>query len=163
MIAKKITSINKIAEELYKYSIKNEDTYLEEKSLQIIKDINFIDELSKESVSSLVVENTQESEIKKVKRKIPLWMKRQHQYNYIILATYMKISHQNTQDVLLKDLEIESGLTAILFYRHYNLMKNIFDKNHAKVFEEQEGSVCLWKPVAQYIESIFNEGQCNVR
>jgi len=53
MITKKNTSINQIAEELYKYSIKNEDTSLEEKSLQIIKDLNFIDELSKESVSSL--------------------------------------------------------------------------------------------------------------
>ena len=35
-------------------------------------------------------------------------------------------------------------------------MKNIFEKNHAKVFTEEEGKVFLWKPVSEFIIEVFN-------
>ena len=155
MIQEKIKSINSIAIEIYKDAIQTNNISLENKSLQIIKDINFIDELYKQPKAKVVSENSEEEEIKKVKRKVPLWMKRQHQYNYIILATYMKISNNNESSVLLNSLEKETGLSSILFYRHYNLMKNIFEKNHAKVFIEENAKVSLWSPITEFIIKVF--------
>jgi len=78
MISEKIESINRIAIEMYKEAIQKNDTSLEDNALQIIKDINFIGELYKEQKSSIFVESSDENEIKKVKRKVPLWIKRQH-------------------------------------------------------------------------------------
>jgi len=56
---------------------------------------------------------------------------------------------------LLNSLEKESGLSSILFYRHYNLMKNIFEKNHAKVFIEENEKVSLWNPITKFIIKVF--------
>lgn len=157
MISEKIESINRIAVEMYKEAIQTNNASLETNALQIIKDINFIFELYKEPKYNEETENVEEKEIKKVKRKVPLWMKRQHQYNYIILSTYMVLSNSNEVPILLTQLEKKSGLDPVLFYRHYNLMKNIFEKNHAKVFTEDEGKVFLWKPVSKFIIEVFND------
>lgn len=157
MISEKIESINRIAIEMYKEAIQKNDTSLEDNALQIIKDINFIGELYKEQKSSIFVESSDENEIKKVKRKVPLWIKRQHQYNYIILSTYMKISNNDELPILLTQLEKKSELDSVLFYRHYNLMKNIFEKNHAKVFTEEDGKVFLWKSISEFIIEIFKD------
>jgi len=154
MISEKIESINRIAIEMYKEAIQKNDTSLEDNALQIIKDINFI---YKEQKSSIFVESSDENEIKKVKRKVPLWIKRQHQYNYIILSTYMKISNNDELPILLTQLEKKSELDSVLFYRHYNLMKNIFEKNHAKVFTEEDGKVFLWKSISEFIIEIFKD------
>ena len=157
MIKNKITSINSLAIEIYKKAILTNDVFLEKNSLQIIKDINLIDELYAEPKSNVLIENNEENEIKKVKRKIPLWMKRQHQYNYIILSTYMKISNNNNIPILVTELEKKSNLDTILFYRHYNLMKNIFEKNHAKVFTEKNKKVSLWNPIHEFIIEVFKD------
>jgi len=122
MISEKIESINRIAIEIYKEAIKENNTSLEDNALQIIKDINFISELYVEPKKSTFFESNDDSEIKKVKRKVPLWMKRQHQYNYIILSTYMHISNSDEVSILLTQLEKKSELDSVLFYRHYNLM-----------------------------------------
>ena len=155
MISEKIESINRIAIEIYKEAIQKNNTSLEDNALQIIKDINFISELYVEPKKSTFFENNDDNEIKKVKRKVPLWMKRQHQYNYIILSTYMNMSNSDEVPILLTQLEKKSELDSVLFYRHYNLMKNIFEKNHAKVFTEEEGKVFLWKPVSEFIIETF--------
>jgi len=154
MIQEKIESINRVAVEMYKEAIQTNNTSFENKALQIIKDINFINELYKKPKVK-EVSNNSDDEIKKVKRKVPLWMKRQHQYNYIILSTYMKISNNDEAPVLLSNLEKESGMNSMLFYRHYNLMKNIFEKNHAKVFVEEKEKVSLWSPVTEFIIETF--------
>ena len=157
MIDKKIESINTIATKIHREAIQTNNLSLESDALQIIKDINLISELyDKPKNSSTLKENNNQEEIKKVKRKVPLWIKRQHQYNYIILATYMKISDNNETSVPLFHLEKESGLSSMLFYRHYNLMKNIFEKNHAKVFSEEDEKVSLWSPVSKFIVELFN-------
>jgi len=155
MIQEKIESINSIAVEMYKEAIQTNNASFETKALQIIKDINFINELYKKPKGKEVSNNSDDEEIKKVKRKVPLWMKRQHQYNYIILSTYMKISNNDEAPILLSSLEKESGMNSMLFYRHYNLMKNIFEKNHAKVFVEENEKVSLWSPVTEFIIETF--------
>jgi hypothetical protein len=157
MITEKIESINRIAIEIYKKAIHENNISLEDNALQIIKDINLISELYVEPKKSTLFENNKNNEIKKVKRKVPLWMKRQHQYNYIILSTYMKISNSDEVSILLTQLEKKSELDSVLFYRHYNLMKNIFEKNHAKVFTEEDGEVCLWKPISEFIIEVFSD------
>ena len=157
MITEKINSIQSTATLLHKKAILNDDDYSAEKLMQIIMDINFIAGLKENNIHIKTIDNSEENEILKVKRKVPLWMKRKHQYNYIILNTFMQLSNHNKVPILLTQLEKKSNLGAVLFQRHYNLMKNIFEKNHAKVFTEDNGTITLWQPIEEFIKNIFSE------
>ena len=55
----------------------------------------------------------------------------------------------------INKLEEQSEIEPKIFLGHYNAMKTISKKNHAKVFEEINKEVSLWKPVAGFIEEIF--------
>lgn len=155
MIEEKINSIQVIATDLHKKAILLNDDYSAEQLMKIIMNINFIAGLQENKIVTKVTKNSEEDEILKVKRKVPLWMKRKHQYNYIILNTFMQLSNNNKTPIFLTQLEEKSNLGAVLFQRHYNLMKNISDKNHAKVFMENEGMIELWNPIESFIKNIF--------
>lgn len=94
-------------------------------------------------------QNKEREEIKKVKRKIPRWFKNTHQINSRILVAFLTLKNNNihvTPTVLREHCsEIND------FKGNYNQMKNFGEKNHAKVFEEINNTIELWKPVEDFI------------
>lgn len=136
---------------LHKYSILNNDEYYTD---ELWKMIIVLSELKAEAQSN---ENRYKNEIEKVRRKVPKWLRKKHQFNYQILNTYMAISNGNTEEVLLDDLVKHSKIEPKTFLGHYNGMKTISEHNHAKIFEENNKMITLWEPVSAFIENIFLE------
>lgn len=102
-----------------------------------------------------------ETEITKIKRKVPQWKRRETQINSRILSLFMTLSENGEKGVfrdLLKD-EFDNLYPEDkhLFMRNYNQMKNFGTKNHGKVFEEDdELSVFLWSPIKDFIKEMFS-------
>lgn len=89
-------------------------------------------------------------ETEKVKRKIPKWFKNGGQINSKILIAFMQLSNKNAKSVSIQDL-VNSD-TSIDIRKNYQEMKEIYEKNHAKVFDEDSsGMITLWQPVADFI------------
>ena len=100
-------------------------------------------------------EDIQSNEIEKVKRKVPLWLKKQNQYNYKILNTFMNLSNNNKHTISTRLLEMHSNLDPKIFLSNYNLMKTISEKNHGKIFSEKDGQVSLWEPIEEIVVKYF--------
>jgi len=148
----KIDETLSLVKELHSYSIINKDTYYSDKLLQIIINLSTVGEVKN-------LENTatsNESEIAKVKRKVPKWMKKTNQYNYLILKAFMDLSNYNENRVPVDKLEeyVDIGKA---FLANYNNLKTISEKNHGKVFDEIDREVELWEPVAEFIEELFKK------
>lgn len=88
-------------------------------------------------------------EVKKVKRKVPLWFQKPTQINSQILVTFLRLRDRGVP-ITLHDLR-EACRSIPRFESNYNQMKNFGEKNHAKVFEETNESVLLWEPVKAFI------------
>ena len=154
MIKKKLADTLDISKELFKYSVKNDDEYLQDNLMKIIVNLST---LLEEKVESRKIKNdlTEEDEIQKVFRKVPRWIKNPSQYNSKILDTYMSLSNNNKNPVELVLLEAGSGLKERKFLTNYTQMKIIAEKNHAKVFTEKNDMVYLWEPVSEFIEDVY--------
>ena len=150
----KIKEATEIAEELYGYAILNKNDFVKEKSRQLMRYLDLISELE----TSLDKNEDYSDEIAKVKRKVPKWMKKTHQYNYLILKAFMDISDNNEHRVSVEELE-EYVNIGQAFLANYNNLKTISEKNHAKVFEEVDRMVGLWEPVAEFIVKEFENGE----
>jgi len=156
-IVEKILYDAKIA---YKESVKIENNTLEEHLLSIIGNAQSI--LNKKSTPKqkniINTDNNQESnEVQKVYRKVPRWLKNPSQYNYKILTTYMTLSNNNSTPISLSLLEKHSNIEDNKFTSHFNQMKIISERNHAKVFDEVYGEVKLWAPVADFIIDLYKQ------
>jgi len=148
----KINEALSLTKELHKHSIINEDSYYSDKLLQIIINLSTLGEIK------LVEGNSQnyQDEISKVKRKVPKWMKKTHQYNYLILKAFMDLSDNNTYRVGVDELEKHVDIGQV-FLANYNNLKTISEKNHGKIFDEIDREVELWEHVAEFIEGVFEE------
>ncbi len=156
-IVEKILQDAKIA---YKESVKIENDVLENHLLLIIGNAQSILNNKKLKRKNMFVSssNIQESEeIKKVHRKIPRWLNNPSQYNYKILTTFMQLSNNNSIPVSVSLLEKHSNIKNNKFVSHFNQMKIISEKNHAKVFDESYGEVKLWEPVADFIVKLYEQ------
>ena len=94
-------------------------------------------------------------EIEKVKRKVPLWIKKQTQYNYKILNTFMKLSNNNKHSISPRLLEMHCNIEPKIFLTNFNLLKTISEKNHGKVFSQKEGQIKLWEPIEPIVLNYF--------
>jgi hypothetical protein len=144
----------------YKESIIISNETLEERLLSIIGNTKLLlNELqnSNKKVNPQIKDETKIklNAIEKVKKRVPLWLRRPHQRNYKILVTYMALSENNRHSILLSLLEKNSGLDSKEFTSHYNQMKSFAEKAHGKVFEEENGQVKLWKPIADFVVEQF--------
>lgn len=118
-----------------------------------------------ERLLGYVEQNTQQKafipdeleEIARVKRKVPKWFKNQHQICSQILITFLALSKAQQQTSIsvesLKEHCLAKGISE--FQINFRQMSRIYAKNHAKVFEEQDGMVSLWEPVSDFIMSTF--------
>lgn len=156
-------TVNKILEDAqvaYRESIMIDNTLIGEKLLSIMGNTKFIlNELeTNKNNKKLIVKSDEEiesDEIKKVKRKVPLWLNKPNQYNYKILTTFMKLSKNNKYPISVSLLETHSNIDDRKFTAHYNQMKNISEQNHGKVFKEENGQVSLWNPIEDFVVSLF--------
>ena len=100
------------------------------------------------------------SEIEKVKRKIPQWIKKPSQINSRILNQYMSLSKDDTYPVSHADLKAKfEQLYGDPFESNFNQMKNFGTKNHAKIFSESKaGLISLWEPIATFVKNQFKKG-----
>jgi len=150
----KIEETLKIAEELYEYGIINKNNYVKDRAMYLIRNLAVVSELENSLDNNRV---DYSAEIAKVKRKVPKWMNKQNQYNYRILKAYMDLSKCNEKAIDVEAIQEYSEIEPKIFLGHYNGMKTISKKNHGKVFEESNKMVELWKPVAEFIEKIFED------
>lgn len=102
-----------------------------------------------------------EEEIKKVRRRVPGWKRKPDQVNSKILGLFMELSDNGKKgifiDVLFDEFENKCPEEISLFVRNYNQMKNISEKNHGKVFsEDEEKTVWLWEPVKDFIIETYS-------
>ncbi len=102
-----------------------------------------------------------EKEIQKVRRRVPAWKLRTKQVNSRILSLFMELSDNGKNGVFLDMLFDEFGTKypeeVSLFARNYNQMKVLSEKNHGKVFDEdEEKTVRLWEPVKDFIIETYS-------
>jgi hypothetical protein len=159
--------MNTIVEEIledakvaYKESVKIENETLETYLLSIIGNAQSIinkKNTLKEHINSKEKNNSELSEVQKVHRKVPRWLNNPSQYNYKILTTFMALSNNNTTPISISLLEKHSNIEDNKFTSHFNQMKIISERNHAKVFDEAYGEVKLWEPIASFIIDLYKQ------
>jgi hypothetical protein len=157
IIVEKILEDAKVA---YKESVKIENNTLEAHLLSIIGNAQSIlnkNTVLKQNIKSKENNNSESSEIQKVHRKVPRWLKNPSQYNYKILTTFMSLSKNNATPISTSLLEKHSNIDDNKFTSHFNQMKIISERNHAKVFDDAYGEVKLWEPIADFIIDLYKQ------
>jgi hypothetical protein len=149
----KLNSILDNAKKAYKESVIIDNEVLQNSLICIISEAKIlIDNYDLENTKVLSKGDkviSEASEIKKIKRKIPIWLDRPHQINHKILTTFMRLSENNKFSIPISTLE--KNLEIDDFKSNYNQMKTISERNHGKVFQEQNGEITLWQPIADFI------------
>ncbi len=100
-------------------------------------------------------QNKEKDEIEKVRRKIPRWFKNPHQINSRILVAFLNLKNNNIRVTPTFLREHCSEIND--FEGNYNQMKSFGEKNHAKVFQEINNTIELWKPVAGFILELYEK------
>ena len=110
---------------------------------------------SKTSIKLPNDQNKESEEIVKVRRKVPRWFKNPYQINSRILVAYLKLKNNNTH--ITPSVLREHCSEISDFEGNYNQMKNFGEKNHAKVFQEINNTIELWKPVEGFILELYKK------
>jgi len=156
-IVEKILEDAKIA---YKESVMIENDTLEAHLLSIIGNAQSMLNKTitpKKNIDSIKNNNLKSAEVQKVHRKVPRWLNNPSQYNYKILTAFMTLSNNNTTPISISLLEKHSNIEDNKFTSHFNQMKIISERNHAKVFDEAYGEVKLWEPIADFIIDLYQQ------
>lgn len=91
-------------------------------------------------------------EVTKVKRRLKLWSKRPQQLNTRILRTFLELerSKKNVTEAMLREKFNDES-----FDTNFVQMKNIAEKNHGKVFEQNGPIVTIWPPVEDAVREFL--------
>ena len=96
---------------------------------------------------------SQELELAKIYKKIPVWFNKPSQKNSQILINYMKLREQKTPVTFF---ELEKSCERIANFRSsYQAMKTISERNNAKVFDEVGRIISLWEPGKSFVEKEY--------
>ena len=94
-----------------------------------------------------------EQELDKIYRKVPVWFNKPHQKNSQILINFMKLREQKTPVTFY---ELEKACERIPNFRSsYQAMKEISDRNNAKVFDQVGRIISLWEPGKSFVEKEY--------
>tara|TARA_R110002051_G_scaffold218896_1_gene282760 strand:+ start:32699 stop:33751 length:1053 start_codon:yes stop_codon:yes gene_type:complete len=97
--------------------------------------------------------STNEIELAKIFKKVPVWFNKPDQKNSQILITFMKLREQKTPVTFF---ELEKACERIPNFRNsYQAMKTISKKNNAKVFDEVGRIISLWEPGRSFVEKEY--------
>jgi hypothetical protein len=99
-----------------------------------------------------------EKEIDKVKRKVPVWLKRHKQINSKILYAFLSL--RNVQKTIpIEVLKNKCNMNGNKFETNFNQMTTISKKNHGKVFVISNGTVELWSEVKDFVLKEYEKSQ----
>ncbi len=130
-----------------------------------LKAYNVLERIKHTQISTTPAPNLQESmpiqkeqaEIDKVKKRVPKWFNSPNQANHKILVTYLKLLGEDNS---VQMDELQKACSEIVnFQKHYNAMKYYGERNHGKVFDENNKDIFLWEPVKDFIENEYNKFQ----
>lgn len=100
----------------------------------------------------------EQKEIEKVRKKLNRWSTRPNQICCKILNKYLELSRVN-KNITIEYLKSELPELPT-FNANFDQMKVISDRNHAKIFEMNNGVIEIWSPVNKlvmaYCEDIFD-------
>jgi hypothetical protein len=122
----------------------------------IIKGLIILSEVKKSITTKDIKENeysqSEADEIKKVERKLRFWIKpeRQENINSRILNTFLKLKKYGNKHIT--EIDIQNKLPDLKdFKNNFDQMKNIAEKNHGKIFEQNGDNIEIWKPVSKFV------------
>lgn len=98
---------------------------------------------------------SKELELAKIYKKVPVWFNKPNQKNSQILINYMKLREEKTPVTIF---ELEKACERIRnFSSSYHAMKNISERNNAKVFDEVGRIISLWEPAKSFVEKEYEK------
>lgn len=149
----------------YKESVLIDNEVLQDALLSIMSDVKYLIDNSQQKKQIVTVTQpiTIEDEIEKVQRKIPQWFDKPRQINSQILVAFIQLSRSNQIPIDVSTLEKHCNIDSKTFNSNYAQMKLIAPKNHSKVFEEVDGKVTLWSPVAEFIIAQYTKTLKRIR
>lgn len=96
-----------------------------------------------------------QSEIRKVKNRLPGWFSRPEQKNSKILYAYLSLYDSSVGYVLFRDLQQKANMGSV-FKTNFDQMVNFGEKNHGKIFESEGERVYLWEKVKDYVLELYD-------
>ena len=107
--------------------------------------------IHKTLVQSISYRVDEQSEIAKAGRKLPRWASKPNQNCTQVLRAYLQAKREGVQCITATD--IQDRLTdSRIFTTTFAQMKNIAQKNNAKVFEQVGDEIHIWPPVAVFVD-----------
>lgn len=101
-------------------------------------------------------------QITKVTKRVPTWFRKYfiglNPCNGTILVRFLELSSENSRCVNRYELE-EACKSVSNFTTNYHNMRNMLPNNHGKVFEEINGEITLWKPVAEIVLEAYSKAK----
>lgn len=91
--------------------------------------------------------NQQGDEVKKVRNRLRLWVRRQQQYNSRILNAFLRLEKLGpvTESALRREC------SELNFDSNFAQMKIVAERNHGKIFHQQADVISIWPPIAAYV------------
>jgi len=130
--------------------------------------INTIDITESKKTDNQLIQKTElntndtdyiETEIEKVKRRVPRWLNKPNQTNSRIL---IKVMEQLSQKDSVSFSVIEKLCENIDKFRgNFEQMANFGAKNHGKVFERNGDVLTLWSPVKDFVKESYSAYKVN--
>lgn len=140
---------------------------LHTQALSLLKELYLMEQQSRDSGKKHMTFSEKESiEMQKIERKIPLWFSNSASIPGNILFVYLdarrhgggkaKITQETLEDILFNKLKVVK-FDREVFKRNFAQMKNFAEKNHAKIFDEEEdGNITIWQPMENYVRIFYD-------
>ncbi|EEZ80674.1 hypothetical protein [Candidatus Thioglobus sp.] len=124
---------------------------------KIVRGLISLSEIEKLTLKeNLVIDNRDShlKEVNKVARKLKFWAKpeRKKQINARILNAYLDLNKSGVENITEDTLK-DALLNIKDFKNNFDQMKNIAEKNHGKIFEQDNfGNIRIWNPVQSFVD-----------
>jgi len=125
---------------------------ISEDDKEILRKYKITEETQKEILEDSQKDYSSDSfkeEIEKIERKSNRWFLNMDQINSKILYAFIRLYKQNNGTVTYEQLKKEANIPT--FKENFDQMKNIGEKNHGKIFEQNGQNIYLWKEVEDII------------
>jgi len=95
------------------------------------------------------------NEIEKIQKRVPKWFNKPNQKNTRILISFMELLGEKdyVDYVILK----EECKSIENFVTNFPKMKDFGEKNHGKVFHQDDSRIYLWKPVREFVTKEYKK------
>ncbi len=127
---------------------------LHDKTLSILLKVNEMEQLSNKAPITNNEGNKEKDEINKVERKLKRWAKKQSQVNAKILNHFLMLQKSGKSQITQSDLEEFAQKEGIQnFNSNFYGLHKIAPRNHAKIFDVNDGVVSIWEPIKSFVNT----------